>query len=56
MARVYACLDEKEQAVEQLRLARKQGRLFFWDNYYWDLFLVNLKGYGPFEEFLKEKG
>ena len=55
-ARIYAELEEKEQAVKYLQEAVKAGRLFGYMSFTLDMFLVNLKGYEPFEELIRPKG
>ena len=34
----------------------EEGRLFGYMNFTMDMFLVNLKGYPPFEELIRPKG
>ena len=54
-AMVYAGLGEKEAAMRFLRLAFKEGRGFTRWDYNWSYELSSLRGYPPFEEFVKPK-
>ena len=54
-AMLYAGMDKKEEAMRFLNLAFKEGHRFRnWDyNYSYEL--SSLRGYSPFEEFIKPK-
>jgi tetratricopeptide (TPR) repeat protein len=56
IARIYAELGEKDLAVQYLQESAKQGRPFGYMSFTADMFLVNLKGYEPFEELIRPKG
>lgn len=55
-AMVYAGLGNKEEAMRLLRLAFKEGYGFGLWEYNYSYQLANLRGYPPFEEFVKPKG
>ena len=55
-ARIYAVLGQKEKAVDLLKKSVEEGRIFGFWRFHFDLHLINLKGYEPFEELIKPKG
>ena len=56
-ARIYAAMGEKAKAVERLRAAIGEGRLFRQGSFYFDFELVPLLGdYEPFQQLLEPKG
>jgi predicted Zn-dependent protease len=52
---IASLLDEKEAAVRLLREATSQGLLYF-EHFYRDIDLEPIRGYPPFQEFIKPKG
>ena len=54
-ARIFALLNEKEQAVAMLKKAIEEGKGFEYESFIFDLDLANLKGYPTYEELIRPK-
>jgi hypothetical protein len=51
--RIYAILDDKEQAVAALSRSREEGRTLDYGSFIYDWDLTSLKGYAPYEEIVR---
>lgn len=55
-AKIFTALGEKKRAVDILKQAFEVGHGFIWDRYVLDPDFLPLRGYPPFDEFIKPKG